>query len=102
MMAHSKDREVYYYCFYRIFTVKHTNNHHVIIKIRESELDMIKSLEGDSYQYCLISALPVFLDEEDLQNVIIRGLAMDGESLLKRFKAQQRKNHSPLTKNESS
>lgn len=102
MMEHSKDPEIYHYCFYRIFTVKHTNNHHVIIKIRSSELDMIKQLEGDSYTYCLISAQPVFLDEQDLQDVIIRGLAMDGESLLKRFKAQQRKNHSSLTKNESS
>jgi hypothetical protein len=82
---------VYYYCFYHIFSVKHTNYHHVIMRLTEEELEQVKTLDADSYQYCLISAQPVFLDEEDAAELINRGLIMDGESLLKRFKAQHKK-----------
>jgi hypothetical protein len=63
----------------------------VILKISEKEIELVRSLDADSYQYCLISAQPVFLDEQDQAELIIRGLIMDGESLLKRFKAQHKK-----------
>jgi hypothetical protein len=58
------------------------------MSLTEDELEMVKSLDANNYQYKLISAQPIFLDEEDLAQLIIKGLAMDGESLLKRFKAQ--------------
>ena len=80
----------WYFCFYHVYTIKHTNYHHVIIST--DDLDVIKSMDSDTYQYCLISALPVNLDQRDLEsNPIIRGLVMDGESLFKRFKAQRNK-----------
>lgn len=102
MAAASKDFPVehYFYCLYNIYTLKHTNYHHVLMKV--DNIDSIKTLDADQYQYCLISAQPVFLDEEARQGLIIRGLIMDGESLFKRFKAQQSKIHSNyLIKNES-
>lgn len=87
--------EIFYYCFYNIFSTKHTNYHHVILKLTEDDLEIIKSLDAETYQYCLISANPIYLDEVDQAKLIIRGLIMDGESLLKRFKAQQKKSIRP-------
>jgi hypothetical protein len=91
MENHSKSfpEEHFFYCFYHVLSLKHTNYHHVLIKTDDVEL--IKVLDTDHYQYRLISAQSVFLDEEDRGKLIIRGLIMDGESLLKRFKAQQTK-----------
>jgi len=87
---------VYQYCQYHIYSVKHTNHHHVLIQT--DDLDLIKTLDADVYQYCLISSQQVFLDPQELGGVIIRGLVMDGESLLRRFKAQQNKTIQTKTK----
>lgn len=89
------DEAEYHFCFYHVLTVKHANYHHVIMKLTEEELEMIKSLNADTYSYCLISAQPVRLSDSAVAaDLIIRGLIMDGESLLKRFKAQHKKIHS--------
>lgn len=90
-MTNSKIHEgLYYYCFYRIFTKKHVNHHHVLIRCEEEFLGHINVLDTDEYQYRLISMSPKFLSEEDQADSIHRGLIMDGESLLSRFKAQQK------------
>lgn len=86
-----QSEEVFHYCFYHIYTLKHTNYHHVIMKYDPDDkeiAEVIKSLDAEQYQYKLISAQPIFLDEEKQAELIIRGLIMDGESLLKRLKAQ--------------
>jgi hypothetical protein len=80
--------EYFLYCFYHVYSLRHTNYHHVLMKIKND--DLIKVLDTDHYQYRLISATPVYLDEEEQAKLIIRGLIMDGESLLKRFKAQEK------------
>ena len=81
-------KEVYYFCYYHVLTVKHRNYHHVVMKLRPDDLDQINTLDCDEYQYRLISAVPI--SDEEVAGQIIRGLVMDGESLLKRFKAQQK------------
>ncbi len=82
--------KLYYFCFYRqYFRNGHVNHHHVIIQTEDS--DLLTVLDESDYQYRLISLHPVVLTTEDLDGLIIRGLVMDGESLLKRFKAQQNK-----------
>lgn len=82
--------EAYYLCYYHVLTVKDRNYHHVIMKLDPDEVEKINTLDRDDYQYRLISAQQIFLDEKLMQEQIIRGLVMDGESLLKRFKAQQK------------
>lgn len=83
--------ESFYYCFYHVYTVKHVNYHHVILKLKPDEVELVNTLDCDTYQYRLISIQQLFLDEKALAGEIIRGLVMDGESLLKRIKAQQKK-----------
>lgn len=92
MLSSKQDKqEVYHWCFYHVYSGKHVNYHHVIMKFALDELNMVKSLEGENYQYCLISAQPYFIDEMNQEELIIRGLIMDGESLLKRFKSATKK-----------
>lgn len=101
MMENSNEREIFYYCFYNVFTsIGHTNKHHVIISIAPSMIDVLNTIDESIYQYRLISAQPVHLDEKEAGSLIIRGLIMDGESLLKRLK-RNFKNHSTIKMNES-
>ena len=47
----------------------------------------------ESYQYHLMSAVPMHPKEIDHNNVIIRGLIWDGESLYKRLKKHNKNNN---------
>lgn len=81
----------YYYCFYHVYAhSKHVNFHHVLMKVFSDE--NIKELRGPDYSYFLFSATPVWLSEDDRRSVINKGLIQDGETLLRRFRAQQNKN----------
>jgi hypothetical protein len=82
--------EAYYLCYYHILTVKHRNYHHVIMKMTPDEVESINTLDADDYQYRLISAQLLHVQEKHLTEPIIQALVMDGESLLKRFKAQHK------------
>lgn len=83
--------ELFYYCYYHIYNLKGVHYHHVIIKIKTEDLSLINTYDEHEYQYKLISAQAVYLDEQQQAEVINRGLIMDGESLLSKIKNAQRK-----------
>lgn len=75
----------HYLCYYHIYCGQHVNYHHVIMRCDPQE---IVNLEFNEYMYLLKSSKAVYLTPELQGNNMIKGLIMDGESLLKRIRKQ--------------
>lgn len=75
----------HYHCFFQVYIGAHVHYHHVIMECYPTDL---VNLEENDYMYLLRSSKAVYLTQEDLKNEYVRGLVMDGESLLKRIKKQ--------------
>jgi hypothetical protein len=94
--------ELYFFCFYQIRVKKEILYHHVIIKAK-AEKDVVKNLITKDYSYYLRTVSPVFLTEKDKDNMIIKHLIFDGESLVARMKENSfnQTNNKPSKSHES-
>ncbi len=94
---------LYFFCFYQIQIKKEKLYHHVIIKAK-AENDLVKNLITKDYQYFLKAVSPMQLNEDAIENSIIKHLIWDGESLVARMKENSfnpNHIHKPSKKNES-